>query len=122
MPKTVKVTTKSSTRTPAKSAGSSKPASKIEQLQLALSRKAGASSLVLEHKLGWQKHTIRAAISRLRKAGADIATEKNTKTGETVYRLKPAAIPDSENSDAAKQRDVERSTSRDKPDSAAVAA
>jgi len=72
---------------------------KIEQLEQALARKNRATIAVLERKLGWQKHTVRAAISRLRKAGAAIVTGKNAKTGETVYRLEKASRADPTSSD-----------------------
>jgi biotin operon repressor len=43
----------------------------------------------LEKELGWQSHTVRAAICGLRKNGVEIETGK-TKSGQTIYRLIPA--------------------------------
>ena len=69
---------------------------KKDQLIALLSRKGGACISVISERLGWQPHTVRAAISGLRKKGLDIATSKapaskGSKTsqgaGETVYAI-----------------------------------
>lgn len=122
MPKTEKTNASNSKGRSTKPVRSPKPASKTDQLKAALARKCGASSSALEKKLGWQKHTVRAAISRLRKAGVDIVTEKNTKTGEAVYRLKPAGSPSSDKGDIRKQNCAVRSSSNDQSDHAVTAA
>ena len=69
---------------------------KKDQLIALLSRKGGARISAISERLGWQPHTVRAAISGLRKQGLDIATSKapaskSSKTspdaGETVYAI-----------------------------------
>lgn len=62
-----------------------KPDSKQALLVTQLSRSAGATIAHLVGILGWQPHTIRAALTRLRQRGYAVAQEKN-RTGETVYR------------------------------------
>ena len=71
------------------------------QLITLLSRKGGARLSLISERLGWQAHTVRAAISGLRKQGFGIETakapaSKNAKTssgsGETVYAI--VASPD----------------------------
>ena len=46
-----------------------KPQSKRAQLSKMVGRKSGATIKTLQEQLGWQPHTIRAEISRLRKTG-----------------------------------------------------
>jgi predicted ArsR family transcriptional regulator len=67
--------------------------SKKDQLIGLLSKPSGARVSVLGERLGWQPHTVRAALSGLRKQGFEIATSKSAKTGETVYSIasQPAA-------------------------------
>ncbi|MFZ2099913.1 MAG: DUF3489 domain-containing protein [Oricola sp.] len=67
--------------------GTSKPGtkSKKDQLVALLSKPHGARISVIVERLGWQAHTVRAALSGLRKQGIEIATSKSAKTGETVY-------------------------------------
>ena len=65
----------------------SRTMTKIAQLEQMLSRSSGANLVELEKKLGWQKHTVRAAISRLRRGGLTIITGKNAKTRETIYQI-----------------------------------
>ncbi len=60
----------------------SKQALLIEQL----SGPAGARIGDLVNSLGWQAHTVRAALTRLRQQGHAIARSKDEQ-GETVYRL-----------------------------------
>ena len=59
--------------------------SKKAKLEALLSRARGATLDQLQDELGWQPHTVRAAISRLRKAGhqIDLAETK----GRKAYRL-----------------------------------
>ena len=63
-----------------------KPGSKQEKLIRLVSRKNGSRTIQLEKELGWQSHTVRAAICGLRKIGVEIETGK-TKSGQTIYRL-----------------------------------
>lgn len=52
----------------------------------------GASLEVLSDQLGWQPHTVRAAITRLRQRGFSIACKKPKKAGVSIYQLsKPPA-------------------------------
>ncbi|SMX25927.1 hypothetical protein BOA8489_04072 [Boseongicola aestuarii] len=46
-----------------------KPQSKRAQLAKMIKRKSGATVETLQDHLGWQPHTIRAEISRLRRTG-----------------------------------------------------
>ena len=64
--------------------------SKKEQLIGLLSKPGGARVSVLVERLGWQAHTVRAALSGLRKQGFSIAVSKSAKTGETVYAITSA--------------------------------
>lgn len=59
--------------------------SKGETLIAMLSSARGASIAVLSKRLGWQPHTIRAAISRLRKAGHTI--ERRASKAGPVYQI-----------------------------------
>ena len=63
-----------------------KRVTKRDQLIRLLSRKGGATIAQLEDKLGWQSHTVRAAISRLRKAGHDIERENAEGKRGSIYR------------------------------------
>ncbi len=55
------------------------------QLRKLLARKSGATLAQIRNALGWQPHTARAAISRLRKAGAEI--ERRDSDKGSVYRI-----------------------------------
>ena len=72
-----------------KSAGTGKSAAKNKKDQLValLSKPNGARISVIVERLGWQAHTVRAALSGLRKQGVEVATSKSPKTGETVYAI-----------------------------------
>ena len=63
------------------------PKTKKEQLIELLRDKGGSTAQTLSSKLGWQPHTVRAALTGLRKAG--IAVEKMpVREGEpTRYRI-----------------------------------
>ncbi|WJH39071.1 DUF3489 domain-containing protein [Aliirhizobium terrae] len=63
--------------------------SKRNQLLALIAKPAGTKISVLTERLGWQAHTVRAALSRLRKQGHSILATKAPKTGEAVYRLVP---------------------------------
>ena len=51
-----------------------------------LGRPAGASIAQMGARTGWQPHSVRAALTGLRKRGLGITREKND-AGVTVYRL-----------------------------------
>ncbi|PHP66740.1 hypothetical protein CSC94_11550 [Zhengella mangrovi] len=61
--------------------------SKRDQLVALLSKPNGARISVIVERLGWQAHTVRAALSGLRKQGIEVAASKSPKTGETVYAI-----------------------------------
>jgi biotin operon repressor len=69
--------------------------SKQDQLVALLSKPNGVRVSVISDRLGWQAHTVRAAISGLRKRGYEIVTSKSQKTGEMVYAIN-AAVGESE--------------------------
>jgi predicted ArsR family transcriptional regulator len=60
-------------------------ASKKAKLEALLARARGATLSQLKEELGWQPHTVRAAISGLRKAGHTIELEEMK--GRKTYRL-----------------------------------
>lgn len=72
-----------------KSAGTGKQTakSKKDQLVAHLSKPNGARISVIVERLGWQAHTVRAALSGLRRQGVEVAMSKSSKTGETVYAI-----------------------------------
>lgn len=59
--------------------------SKKARLERLLNRPRGATIGQLQKALGWQPHTIRAAISRLRKSGADVTLDRSGRT--PAYRI-----------------------------------
>lgn len=64
-----------------------KPATKpkIETLRKLLVRRTGATVAQIQRQLGWQPHTIRAAISRLRSSGVPVELDRSGKTAR--YRV-----------------------------------
>ena len=58
---------------------------KTARLEAMLRRPRGATQKQLETGLGWQPHTVRAAISRLRKAGAVVTLDRSVRT--PTYRI-----------------------------------
>lgn len=61
---------------------------KSELVTRLLSRKAGADLATLGDATGWQPHSVRAALSGLRKAGYAIDRQAaKTKAGGPVYRI-----------------------------------
>ncbi len=68
-----------------------KPGTKQARLVDYLSRPWGASIADLGRLLGWQPHTVRAALTGLRKKGYRVTAEKND-DGATVYRATPPAV------------------------------
>jgi hypothetical protein len=67
-----------------------KPGTKQARLVDYLSRPWGASIADLGRLLGWQPHTVRAALTGLRKKGYQVTAAKN-ESGTTVYRATPPA-------------------------------
>ena len=61
--------------------------SKKDQLVALIAKPNGARVSVLVERLGWQAHTVRAALSGLRKLGYQIVNSKAPKTGEAIYRI-----------------------------------
>lgn len=61
---------------------------KVAVLHRLLARKSGADVAALQSATGWQPHSVRAALSGLRKAGYGIDRVDPAKPGGTaVYRL-----------------------------------
>ena len=69
------------------SAGAKKPATKKDQLIRFLKAKTGADVATLGERLGWQPHTVRAAITGLRKAGHVVVATKPGSGGASRYRI-----------------------------------
>ncbi|WP_299851180.1 DUF3489 domain-containing protein [uncultured Roseovarius sp.] len=61
------------------------PVTKKQRLQALLRRKGGASLDALQKEFGWQPHTVRAAVSGVRKAGNTVVCVTG-KSG-SVYRI-----------------------------------
>jgi hypothetical protein len=79
------------TQTTKNAAGLSKAKkTKKDRLCTLLRRKSGASIATLQRELGWQQHTVRAAISGVRKTGETVECLPG-KAGPT-YRIVNAAI------------------------------
>ncbi len=68
-----------------------KPGTKQARLVECLSRPCGASLDDLVHALGWQVHTVRAALTGLRKKGYAVTRDRDAR-GVTVYRASRQAI------------------------------
>ncbi len=64
-----------------------KRATKKDQLIRMLRSAAGADVAAMGTKLGWQTHTVRAALTGLRKAGHEVVTEKPGQGKPTRYRI-----------------------------------
>ena len=60
---------------------------KKDQLIDLLSKPKGARVSTLCKALGWQEHSVRAALSGLRKQGLVIETSKSVKDEETIYAI-----------------------------------
>ncbi len=67
------------------------PKIKQDQLVALLSKPNGVRISAISERLGWQAHSVRAAISGLRKRGHDVVTSKYPKIGEMVYTINAAA-------------------------------
>jgi len=59
---------------------------KIDAVIRLLRRSGGATIAQLQKVTGWQPHSVRAALTGLRKKGHDVQRNKNAK-GVTVYRI-----------------------------------
>ena len=55
-----------------------------------LHRSSGATIAQIQKATGWQPHSVRAALTGLRKKGHDVQRDKNPK-GVTVYRITKAS-------------------------------
>ncbi len=60
---------------------------KKSRLITLLKARNGARTPTICKSLGWQKHTVRAALSGLRKEGHVITASKSARDGVTVYRI-----------------------------------
>lgn len=60
---------------------------KSDQLVAMLKKPNGMRVSLIGEKLDWQAHTVRAAISGLRKKGFEVSRTKAKKSGETVYAI-----------------------------------
>ena len=58
---------------------------KIDTVRKLLSRPTGASIAQLQKTTGWQPHSVRAALTRLRQKGH--AIDRTTDSGSTKYRI-----------------------------------
>lgn len=65
---------------------SSQTTPKTQVIAQLLGRKRGASMANLQSATGWQTHSIRAAISRLRKQGVTVSLSRSAK-GSDVYAI-----------------------------------
>ena len=70
-----------------KTQGRTAKKTKRDQLIALLGRKRSLTLEALSEALGWQTHTTRAAISRLRSSGLNVETIKNAKGRPTRYFL-----------------------------------
>ena len=84
-----RTTTSSATRAPA-TAQRKRPRTKSGAILALLSRKSGARLVDLEKLTGWQPHSIRAALTVLRRQGHVIVRD-TTARGASRYRLRGAA-------------------------------
>ncbi len=60
---------------------------KTEMLHKLLARRTGATVVQIQKQLGWQPHTIRAAISRLRSSGVTVELDRSGRVAR--YRILP---------------------------------
>ena len=59
---------------------------KIDTVIKLISRNSGATVEQIQKVTDWQPHSVRAALTGLRKKGHEIERDKNTK-GVTIYRV-----------------------------------
>lgn len=82
-----KATAKPATKAVGGSRSDRKRATKGDRLIQLLKARSGCDIAALSGKLGWQPHSIRAALSRLRKAGYAIEKLPPQKNGGARYRI-----------------------------------
>ena len=82
-----KATTKPVTKGTAGGRTDKKRATKGDRLIRLLQARSGRDIAALSGKLGWQPHSTRAALSRLRKAGYAIEKLPPQKNGGSRYRI-----------------------------------
>lgn len=70
-----------------KPAAPERPLSKKSRLIGLLGSRNGARTPTLCKSLGWQRHTVRAALSGLRKEGYGITTSRSARDGVAVYKI-----------------------------------
>ena len=77
----------------ATASGAEQPPASTKRAQLIgmLERPEGASVAEIGQRLGWLPHTVRAAITGLRKAGCEVTRSKDA-DDRSVYRLAPIKI------------------------------
>ena len=63
------------------------PKPKTEMLHKLLARRTGATVVQIQKQLGWQPHTIRAAISRMRSSGVSVELDRSGRVAR--YRIIP---------------------------------
>ena len=63
------------------------PKPKTKTLRKLLTRRTGVTVVQIQKQLGWQPHTIRAAISRLRSSGVPVELDRSGRVGR--YRIMP---------------------------------
>lgn len=78
------ITEATSTRTSAAEPPKQPSRLKADALRKLLSRRNGATSAQIQQQMGWQPHTVRAAISRLRSSGQPTDLDRSGKV--TRYR------------------------------------
>ena len=61
---------------------------KIDTISRLINRKSGASLEQIQQATGWQPHSIRAAISGLRKVGCEVRRTKTSKGISTYHAIK----------------------------------
>jgi biotin operon repressor len=79
---------KEKVKLPAPCAQRKRNKTKKDRLISLLSKPKGAQVSVLCKALGWQKHTVRAAMSGLRKQGMAIETSRSVNDVEAIYTLR----------------------------------
>ena len=66
-----------------------RPGTKQADLIALLKRPEGVTIAQMCAKIGWQSHSVRAALTGLRKRGVSISRDKNN-AGASIYRTGPA--------------------------------
>ena len=87
------MTRRSTTETPSQSPPTIRVPGKQQMLRDLLARSAGASLAELQAASGWRAHSVRAALSCLRKRGLEVACGR-TNEGVRRYRLMAPADAD----------------------------